>query len=353
MNENLTEMHADSSSLRDGSNPTTPKVSVIVPVYKVEKYLPECIESILAQTFTDFELILVDDGSPDNSGKICDDYAARDSRIRVFHKENGGVSSARNLGLDNARGEWVTFVDSDDWLESPGTLHHLSGSLTSDVDILFFGYSIHNHCKSPPRRTFIPRMGTRRTRAETYTSLYLGGFINSPCAKVFRRTPFCDAIRYPEGIGLSEDTIFVTKCFSFNPKIETLSLLGYGVRRGHTSAISRYNSNFFYIYRLFFQTLLENTEIKPDSAEYAKISANRFWFVPFEVAKPQCDLSLKEKLSAIKEAMEFVPRGKLPAGVRGKILKMRNAPMAYFYAKSICVVSALKNQLMSLYSKKH
>lgn len=94
----------------------SPKVSVIVPVYKVEKYLPECIESVLAQTFTDFELILVDDGSPDNSGKICDDYAARDPRIRVFHKENGGVTSARRLGVENAKGEWVMFVDSDDKL---------------------------------------------------------------------------------------------------------------------------------------------------------------------------------------------------------------------------------------------
>lgn len=93
-------------------------VSIIVPVYKVEKYLPKCIDSILAQTFSDFELLLVDDGSPDNSGKICDEYAKRDSRIRVFHKPNGGVSSARNLGLDEARGEWVTFVDADDWLDS-------------------------------------------------------------------------------------------------------------------------------------------------------------------------------------------------------------------------------------------
>ena len=92
-----------------------PKVSVIVPVYKVEKYLPECIESVLAQTFTDFELILVDDGSPDNSGKICDAYAARDSRIRVFHKENGGVSSARNFGVKNARADCIAFLDSDDW----------------------------------------------------------------------------------------------------------------------------------------------------------------------------------------------------------------------------------------------
>lgn len=92
----------------------TPKISVIVPVYKVEKYLAECIESVLAQTFRDFELILVDDGSPDDCGKICDDYAARDSRVRVFHKENGGVTSARRLGVERSRADWITFVDADD-----------------------------------------------------------------------------------------------------------------------------------------------------------------------------------------------------------------------------------------------
>ena len=95
-----------------------PQVSIIVPVYKVESFLPKCIESIQKQTFKNWELILVDDGSPDNSGKICDEYAKGDSRIRVLHKENGGVSSARNLGLENIKGEWVTFVDADDWLDA-------------------------------------------------------------------------------------------------------------------------------------------------------------------------------------------------------------------------------------------
>ena len=93
-----------------------PCISVIVPVYNVENYLPRCVDSILSQSFTDFELILVDDGSPDNSGKICDEYAEKDNRVRVFHKPNGGVSSARNLGLDNALGEFVTFIDSDDYV---------------------------------------------------------------------------------------------------------------------------------------------------------------------------------------------------------------------------------------------
>lgn len=90
------------------------KISVIVPVYKVEKYIGECINSILAQTFKDFEMILVDDGSPDKSGEICDSYAKKDNRIKVFHKKNGGVSSARNFGIDKAVGEWLCFIDSDD-----------------------------------------------------------------------------------------------------------------------------------------------------------------------------------------------------------------------------------------------
>lgn len=93
-----------------------PEISIIVPVYKVEKYLPCCIESILAQSFTDYELLLIDDGSPDRCGEICDEYARKDDRIRVFHQQNLGVSAARNRGLDEARGSYVTFVDSDDWI---------------------------------------------------------------------------------------------------------------------------------------------------------------------------------------------------------------------------------------------
>lgn len=97
-----------------------PQISVIVPVYKVEPYLHRCVDSILAQTFTDFELILVDDGSPDNCGAICDEYAAKDERVRVIHQKNGGLSAARNAGIDwafaNSDSAWLAFVDSDDWV---------------------------------------------------------------------------------------------------------------------------------------------------------------------------------------------------------------------------------------------
>lgn len=93
-----------------------PEISVIVPVYKVERFLSKCVKSILAQTFTDFELLLIDDGSPDRSGKLCDEWAVKDTRIRVFHQKNAGVSAARNKGLDEALGKYIVFVDSDDWV---------------------------------------------------------------------------------------------------------------------------------------------------------------------------------------------------------------------------------------------
>ena len=92
-------------------------ISVIVPVYKVEKFLDRCINSIIQQTFTNLEIILVDDGSPDRSGEICDEWKMKDKRIRVIHKENGGLSDARNKGLDVATGDYVAFIDSDDWID--------------------------------------------------------------------------------------------------------------------------------------------------------------------------------------------------------------------------------------------
>ena len=105
----------------------TPLISIIVPVYKVEPYLHKCVDSILSQTYTHLEIFLVDDGSPDNCGKICDDFARKDKRIKVIHKKNGGLSDARNVAIDVAKGEYITFVDSDDFVTSDyvETLYHL------------------------------------------------------------------------------------------------------------------------------------------------------------------------------------------------------------------------------------
>lgn len=107
-----------------------PTITVIVPVYKAEQFLSKCADSILNQSFSDLELLLVEDGSPDGSGNLCDDIAAKDQRVRVFHKENGGVSSARNLGLREAKGDYIAFADADDWLE-PTALQTLYETLSA------------------------------------------------------------------------------------------------------------------------------------------------------------------------------------------------------------------------------
>ncbi|MFD2214019.1 glycosyltransferase family 2 protein [Metabacillus endolithicus] len=114
-----------------------PTISIIIPIYNVEKYLAKCLDSVLAQTFTDFELILVNDGSPDNCGVICDEYEKKDDRIIVIHKENGGLSSARNAGINVAQGEYIAFVDSDDFIHERmyEILHEAAKNLCADIVI--------------------------------------------------------------------------------------------------------------------------------------------------------------------------------------------------------------------------
>ena len=113
------------------------KVSIIVPVYNIENYIRVCVESILAQTYESFELILVDDGSKDNSGILCDEYAAIDSRVKVIHKENGGVSSARNTGLQQAKGKWIMYVDGDDWIEPDMIESLIETAKATEADLVF------------------------------------------------------------------------------------------------------------------------------------------------------------------------------------------------------------------------
>lgn len=115
-------------------------ISVIVPVYKVEEFLPRCIDSIVNQTYKDLEIILIDDGSPDSCGKICDSYAQNDKRVKVYHIQNGGVSAARNFGLDKATGEFISFVDSDDFLEEDMYEKLIASQTQNDSDVVFCRY---------------------------------------------------------------------------------------------------------------------------------------------------------------------------------------------------------------------
>lgn len=187
-----------------------PKVSVIIPVYKAERFLHRCVDSLLNQTFTDFEIILVDDGSPDGSGKICDEYADKHSFIRVFHTENGGVSSARNYGITQAKGEWVCFVDSDDFV----TENYLedffrTGELQSNVLYVQKGfYRYDSRSKKTEYRGItgdIPLYG-----ANSFIQGEFYHILNSPWMKLFNRQMIIDnSLVFDSALSLGEDHVYV------------------------------------------------------------------------------------------------------------------------------------------------
>jgi glycosyltransferase involved in cell wall biosynthesis len=187
-----------------------PELSIIVPVYKVEKYLPKCIESILAQTFTDFELILIDDGSPDRCGKICDEYAAEDSRIVVIHQKNQGVSAARNAGLDIAKGSYIGFVDSDDWI-APEMYQILYSTITAKhCDLVVCGSIQRSEDGAFLVRDF--QSEGSYTREQLLKAMYsvpnpLGGVLWN---KLFR-AEIVGKLRFREDLRNCEDGLFLTE----------------------------------------------------------------------------------------------------------------------------------------------
>lgn len=193
-----------------------PKISVIVPIYKNEKFLKKCIESIINQTYSNLEILLIDDGSPDNCGNICDEYAEKDSRIKVIHKENGGVSSARNIGLDIATGEYIAFVDSNDYIDSTMYENLISIALDNNADIIDSGYRFYR----PWKNTNKILEGPNTKRISVYNNIqalhqfYFGPQRFSeisvmPVTKLYKRT-LLKNIRFFEGYRF-EDTEFIPR----------------------------------------------------------------------------------------------------------------------------------------------
>lgn len=186
-----------------------PRISVIVPVYNAEKYLTQCVESILRQDFTDFELLLVDDGSKDKSGLICDEYAQKDQRVKVFHKENGGVSSARNLGIDKARGEFIVFVDSDDYVDT----NYLTILTNVKADLVVTGYKefgsgINKELSNS--KSHIDTVLTGSLIANCLSSILDDTTMRSPWDKLFKRSIITEnTIYFDPLISYAEDAVFV------------------------------------------------------------------------------------------------------------------------------------------------
>lgn len=189
-------------------------ISIIVPVYNVDKYLQRCIESILAQKFVDFELLLIDDGSKDKSGEICDNFALKDKRIKVFHKENGGVSSARNLGIAKAQGEWITFIDSDDWVSED----YLS-SFSTDCDLCVQGY----YCGENAIR--YDEIFIDHNPGAYY--LYKG-YVFGPYCKLFKASLIRDGhVLFDETMALGEDILFLMEYILLCKTMRVVGACGY------------------------------------------------------------------------------------------------------------------------------
>lgn len=182
------------------------KLSIVVPVYKVERFLDKCIESILAQTFTDFELILVDDGSPDNCGKMCDEWAAKDNRIKVIHKKNGGLSDARNTGIDVAQGDYIGLVDSDDYIK-PDMFEVLVGNLEKyKADISMCGYA--DVYANRVRKDNLDRKVYEWDQEEAIYQILLGKLLSvHAVVKLYKHSLF-ENVRYPVG-KISEDAYII------------------------------------------------------------------------------------------------------------------------------------------------
>lgn len=182
----------------------TPKISIIIPVYNKESYLSRCLDSVLVQTFADWECLLIDDGSKDRSGLICDEYSKRDKRFIVVHKENGGVSSARNCGLERAKGAYIVFVDADDEI-APNTLQDNQALLDKEPDVLEYPCTYRYNTESPwhkqPESLFL---------YESYAiqKYVLNNYRNEVCG-YFMRTSFIKHFQFRENIAIGEDLLFM------------------------------------------------------------------------------------------------------------------------------------------------
>ena len=176
-------------------------ISVIVPVYKVELYIRQCLESIINQTYKDIEIILIDDGSPDNCGNICEEYAEKDKRIRVFHTENHGLSAARNLGIKEARGEYIGFIDSDDWIEPDMYEVLFRNALKYDADIcecnFWFGTWSNNYIDLD-NKVYINN--------ESLEALFMDKICHVTWNKIYKRDLF-EEIAFPEGRNIEDISI--------------------------------------------------------------------------------------------------------------------------------------------------
>lgn len=215
------------------------KVSVVVPIYNVEKYLNKCIDTIVHQTYKNLEIILVDDGSKDKSGLLCNQWADKDSRIKVIHKENGGLSSARNAGMENASGDYIMFEDSDDWLEPELIEHSIECIQKDEADIVIFGYrKVDEMENSIGEFIFGKGVLTKEQLAKQLHTRILEMSFGYAWNKLYNFQTIKDSgLQFDSTIIDREDLVFNMQLLSCVNKVNYLDFIGYNYLQRNTSLL--------------------------------------------------------------------------------------------------------------------
>lgn len=295
------------------------KISIVVPIYNVEKYLKKCIESIINQTYKNLEIILVNDGSTDNSYKICEEYAGRDKRIKVINKENGGLSDARNAGLRVATGEYISFIDSDDYIELDMIYNLYQGIMKNNADICCCG-KVLEYDKNDVYVNNTSEFCV--DNVEALKKMLIGDNIdNSACDKLFKIDLFKE-IKFPIN-RYFEDIATVYKLFIKAKKIVHIKNLGYHyvIRKNSISTEKFSNKQFDALF--FTKEMTENiVKLYPELMQ----EANAFLFLEY--------ITTMRKIKRSENAKEF-------KNEYGKIKKEFNKN----------IVSILKNKYIPFYKK--
>lgn len=281
---------------------TVPLVSIIVPVYNVERYIDKCINSILEQTYPHIELLLIDDGSPDKSGTICDRYAQKDNRVRVFHKQNAGVSAARNTGINHAKGKFITFVDSDDWLEPQCIGECLNIINKNKLDFLQFSSKRVNDKGDTLFRytgkTTILNVNQYVEAAQIY--------IAAGCSMYRTDIIKFSNLKYDEDLKLGEDQLFIYRYISKCKSCMRIEDQLYNYRLNLESATALNNPWECLKSMKTFQTF----ELRSNFERYIQHGILRHFLYPiikqrFLPAKEVCQLTKNENFNLLKPNRKF------------------------------------------------
>ena len=279
------------------------KFSIIVPVYNVENELSKCIDSILRQSVEDFELILVDDGSTDRSGQICNDYGKKDRRIKVIHKSNGGVSSARNLGLDIANGDYIVFVDSDDYV----TEDYLKKLYNPNVDMVLCGIK---HVQVNRENCIIldnKLYGVFNINEEIINQIIESKYINTVYSKMYHNDIIKkNNIRFMEDMVMGEDTIFIIDYMKYINNMEVKRDVIYNYIKYERATLSTFNENStYYLERLddyIEKNLLEYYKIQPNES-FKKRKWGKYEWTIFQTINSE-NMSFIKKRSILKKVFK-------------------------------------------------